>query len=945
MTALAWVLAGALATLAVAGLLSSAAVLLIKGEVHGRLAAFEEATGRPVRLGGIGLGLLGALSLTDIRVGAGDGTELVTIRELGTDLDFLAILAGRRRPERLSIEGLRMAVGVDRDGLVGVDDLMRRLRGSGDRARSSGSGGLRELALSDVAIEIDAAALDVSPSVFVVRDLEGTVRRRDDGALVVEAAGRATSSAWETPLTLHLTTGAQGHVRIAMDEAVDVRVPLGGQLWWIAAAAGERDAAGGTRLEDVRVEVAGASFTGRRLEMLDDRPGLAPRPARARALSIEELAFEHRRGHGTAKRLGVSLAPGEPWPTPTRVELEAVAGSWPAGGLDATAARCVVTLEPGPLARPTELSPAAVRTVRVEGPQVDLRLAESTLAGGLPGRDLALRWLEGEELVVPATVATTEATQAPQDRPPWAVPTEAVDLLAQLDVTIGQGHLRVIGPRTDDESLILDNLTFLTRAGAGGGVDVGVSALIRRSGGRKTGSMDLDIGIEASGELRASHARLSGTDFAHLLSRFSEYVTVEPEAWVALDVDYEPPREDEGEGWHRLRGRADLADFGFQSWRISHTPLTGLEGHVSFDLKVDPGRHRGIVSLPSIRIGDLSLDGHLDITAVPGERPVIDVGVTMPLQDCGAAARSIPRALLPRLEGLQLDGAMWFEASLVVDLANPKGLKLRVDGDTEACRVVRLGGGIDIRELLSPYFVHHPTEPELGLREDISVGPGTAHWVRSAHIPRFVKAAAIVTEDRGFYDHKGVRWDLVARGLKLNLERGRFVYGGSTITQQLVKNVYLTREKTLSRKLEELIIAWEMERTLSKDQILTLYVNLIEYGRNIYGLRQAAHFYFGTEPASLSPAEASFIMGLKPYPKAGYHQWQTGRLNEWWVRRVAHVMRMLYEREGAITKAELLAAAPFQVDFRAPGEPLWGDRAYVRPPSTGEEATTEEPFP
>jgi membrane peptidoglycan carboxypeptidase len=303
----------------------------------------------------------------------------------------------------------------------------------------------------------------------------------------------------------------------------------------------------------------------------------------------------------------------------------------------------------------------------------------------------------------------------------------------------------------------------------------------------------------------------------------------------------------------------------------------------------------------------------------------------MPDQDCGAAARSLPPALIPRLDGLRLSGRMGFDASLEVDLDRPYGLKLRVKGSVDRCKVRSLGRHIDLEALRSEGFVHHPIEPELGVREDIAVGPGTAQWVPSSRLPRFVKAAAVVTEDRGFYYHDGVRWDLVARALKLDLDKGRFVYGGSTITQQLTKNLYLSREKTLSRKLEELIIAWQMERVLTKDEILTMYVNVIEYGPDLYGVRQAAHHYFAKEPYALSPAEAAFIMGLKPYPRAGHRQWVAQHLNKWWVQRVEHVLDMMERRERAISRAEVLAAAPYQVRFRAPGEPLWSERRYVRP--------------
>jgi monofunctional biosynthetic peptidoglycan transglycosylase len=182
-----------------------------------------------------------------------------------------------------------------------------------------------------------------------------------------------------------------------------------------------------------------------------------------------------------------------------------------------------------------------------------------------------------------------------------------------------------------------------------------------------------------------------------------------------------------------------------------------------------------------------------------------------------------------------------------------------------------------------------------------------------------VKLAAWVTEDRRWTEHGGVRWDLVERALKLDLEYGRFVYGGSTITQQLVKNLYLTRGKNLARKLEEMIIAWQMERTLTKDEILTTYINCIEYGPDVYGIKAAAKHYFDKKVQDLDAIEAAFIMGLKPYPSAGYKQWLKGELDHWWIKRVSHVLDIMASfGPELITADEAKGFAPYQPTFRAP---------------------------
>jgi len=497
------------------------------------------------------------------------------------------------------------------------------------------------------------------------------------------------------------------------------------------------------------------------------------------------------------------------------------------------------------------------------------------------------------------------------------------------------------------ESVHIEDLALSIVPDGTSGVEATVEASLQRAG-QASGQVSVTAQFDGDGVIHRASGLIAGGDLAHVLSRFSDQVTVERDAGVKGSFDYELEREPRLR--HRLKGRIDLTDFGFQSWRISHTPVSGLSASVDLEAMYDNQDHHLQVDLTAINIGETSLEGAASLTAPPDGQREIALRLTMPRQDCGALARDIPPDLLPRLQGLRLQGTMAFDAQFSLDLDVPRSLRLRVDGDMEDCEATSLGRHIHLSNLTNPGFVHHPVEPKAGKRLDIAVGPGTDQWVPLDQLPRFVTSAAVVTEDRAYYFHKGVRWDLVGRAMRMNLEYGRFVYGGSTITQQLVKNLYLTREKTLSRKLEELVISWQLERKLTKEEILLMYVNVVEFGPDIYGVRKASHHYFGKPPADLSPSEAAFIMGLKPYPKAGYRQWERQRLKSWWEDRIKKVLEMLYKRERAITKDELLAAAPYQVRFRKPGESLWGGTPYVAPGrerrprgTAGDQAPVQDP--
>jgi 1A family penicillin-binding protein len=133
-------------------------------------------------------------------------------------------------------------------------------------------------------------------------------------------------------------------------------------------------------------------------------------------------------------------------------------------------------------------------------------------------------------------------------------------------------------------------------------------------------------------------------------------------------------------------------------------------------------------------------------------------------------------------------------------------------------------------------------------------------------IPEVVRIATIATEDKSFYSHLGVDFFSILRAMKVNFERKGVFQGGSTITQQLARNVFLSREKTLTRKLKEALIAFKIENNFSKDQILDLYLNEVPYGSNAYGIESAAETYFNKSANDLSLDEAVFLASLPKAP-------------------------------------------------------------------------------
>jgi monofunctional biosynthetic peptidoglycan transglycosylase len=140
-------------------------------------------------------------------------------------------------------------------------------------------------------------------------------------------------------------------------------------------------------------------------------------------------------------------------------------------------------------------------------------------------------------------------------------------------------------------------------------------------------------------------------------------------------------------------------------------------------------------------------------------------------------------------------------------------------------------------------------------------------WTPYARISAHLKRAIVAAEDANFLDHEGFDWEAIQKAAEKNLRRGRLVAGGSTISQQLAKNLFLTNRRTPWRKLQEAGITVMLEAVMSKRRILEIYLNIIEWGNGVFGAEAASRHYFGKNAASLEPGEAARLAAMVPNPR------------------------------------------------------------------------------
>ena len=186
---------------------------------------------------------------------------------------------------------------------------------------------------------------------------------------------------------------------------------------------------------------------------------------------------------------------------------------------------------------------------------------------------------------------------------------------------------------------------------------------------------------------------------------------------------------------------------------------------------------------------------------------------------------------------------------------------------------------------------------------NVEVGPGTKNWISIEKVSRHFVHAVVVAEDAKFYQHFGFDFESIGKAIDVNRKKGRYARGASTISQQLVKIAFLSREKTIIRKVREAVGTIFLELLLSKNQILEWYINLCEFGGGIYGVKTAGMYYFKTRPELLTIEQAVNLVVVIPSPNKWSKGLRAKSLTPFGQRRFARIVRNLY-LAGYITNVQ-----------------------------------------
>ena len=382
----------------------------------------------------------------------------------------------------------------------------------------------------------------------------------------------------------------------------------------------------------------------------------------------------------------------------------------------------------------------------------------------------------------------------------------------------------------------------------------------------------------------------------------------------------------------QVSGSGAIQNLALQRPELGPRELTGLRLAFSGGAEAALDGSRFDLKSVGLAVGDVRLMSDLTVERDGGALKIRGAAA-VPLASCDGMLGSLPAALIEDLAGLRLSGTFGLTSLVRYDSTHPDDLevKLKVAND---CRVV------DAPASFAPERFRSAWTREVKAPDGSSVltqsGPGSPDYVRYSEISRYMETAVLVCEDGGFYHHRGFDFRAIEKALRDDLRAGRFLRGASTISMQLAKNLYLGREKTLARKVQEALLTMLLEERLSKQELMELYLNIVELGPGIYGVGQASEYYFAKPASELSLAQALYLASILPDPTR-QHFSPDGSVSPRWAQYLKKLMNIARQVK-LISDEELAAGLAEEIAFRKPGA-----SASLPESADGQESAIEAP--
>lgn len=370
----------------------------------------------------------------------------------------------------------------------------------------------------------------------------------------------------------------------------------------------------------------------------------------------------------------------------------------------------------------------------------------------------------------------------------------------------------------------------------------------------------------------------------------------------------------DGRNQTSVKGLAELSGLNLFQPAISPDTIQLDKGALEYRLNISANAVE-LDSTSCIKFNQLTFHPYirLENTHVKSDKPLGNWHFTAQINEPWFPAQqlfgSLPQGLFDSLYGLKTEGELSYHGLLDVDFNLLDSLKLESELKKRNFRIVHMGQANLCK--MNDEFEYTAYEDGVPVR-NFPVGPSWEHFTPLDSISPLLQMAVMQSEDGAFFYHNGFLIDAMREAIIKDLEVRKFARGGSTISMQLVKNVFLNRKKNIARKIEEALIVWliENQRLSTKERMFEVYMNIIEWGPLVYGAREASEFYFNKRPSQLTAEEAIYMASIIPKPKRFKSSFdENGQLREsleGYYRLIAHKLA----QKGLISESKAESIRP-----------------------------------
>ena len=356
----------------------------------------------------------------------------------------------------------------------------------------------------------------------------------------------------------------------------------------------------------------------------------------------------------------------------------------------------------------------------------------------------------------------------------------------------------------------------------------------------------------------------------------------------------------------QLTGSVSSDNLQLNHWRISPNDVVIKKQNIDFSIRVG-SNFLQVDSTTLVTYNKVSYHPFLKFQLYPVKQFELDAN----LAECDGQDffDSFPTGLFSTLDGIKTKGKLFYRLHFFIDTQHPDDLQFSSYLGKNNFKITGFGN-TPLTKINSEFnFTAYDKDRPI---RNFNIGPSNPNYTPIQSISTYLKASVLTSEDGNFYSHSGFNEDAFRKSIATNFKEKRFVRGGSTISMQLVKNVFLTRNKTVARKMEEALDVWliESNRLASKERMYEVYLNLIEWGPNVYGIGEASRFYFDKPASELTLAESIYLAMIIPRPKWFKYNFDVnGKLKESTASYYSVIAGHLLKK-GIITEDEANALQP-----------------------------------